>query len=365
MTKLLSIVGARPQFVKVAMIADAFSRHARAASIEHRILHTGQHYDAGMSDCFFRELDIPSPQYHLGIGSGPHGVQTGKMLAGIESILTDWRPDAVIVYGDTNSTLAGALAAAKLHTRVIHLEAGLRSFNRRMPEELNRITTDHLSDLLLCPTATAMANAQREGLADRSYLTGDVMLDLLQHHAPRLPRHPLAQGEYALVTVHRAENTEDPERMDKFVSWLDQLPLRAVLPMHPRLHSKLSKQQMSSIERMEHVHVLPPCRYGEMISLERDASVILTDSGGVQKEAYFLGVPCLTLRDETEWVETLAGGWNRIVSMEPRSIVTIVQSVIEGNGYRPSGKPDLAQFGSGQGAETSVNTLIAVLEDAK
>jgi UDP-GlcNAc3NAcA epimerase len=364
MMKLLSIVGARPQFIKVAMIASAFRAHPRAASIEHRILHTGQHYDAAMSDCFFRELDIPSPQYHLGIGSGPHGAQTGKMLAGIESVLDEWRPDAVIVYGDTNSTLAGALAAAKLHIRVIHLEAGLRSFNRHMPEELNRITTDHLSDFLLCPTATAMENAKREGMAGRSYLTGDVMLDLLQQHARRLPRHPSAPNEYALVTVHRAENTEEPERMARFVTWLDQLPLRAMLPMHPRLHSKLSKQQMDRIERMEHVHVLSPCRYGEMISLERDASVILTDSGGVQKEAYFLGVPCLTLRDETEWVETLAGGWNRIVSMEPKTIVTIVQSVIEGNGYMPVGKPDLTQFGSGQGAETSVNAMITALEDA-
>jgi len=362
--KLLSIVGARPQFVKVAMIAAAFKTHSRAASTEHRILHTGQHYDAAMSDCFFRELDIPDPQYHLGIGSGPHGVQTGKMLGGIESVLDEWRPDAVIVYGDTNSTLAGALAAAKLHIRVIHLEAGLRSFNRKMPEELNRITADHLSDLLLCPTATAMANVKREGLAARSCLTGDVMLDLLQQHASRLPRHPLAHEAYALVTVHRAENTEEPGRMAQFITWLDCLPLRAVLPMHPRLHSKLSKQQMNRIDRMQHVHVLPPCRYGEMISLERDAAVVLTDSGGVQKEAYFLGVPCLTLRDETEWVETLAGGWNRIVVMEPDSIVNIVQSVIEGNGYMPAGRPDLDQFGSGLGAERSVNTIIAALEDA-
>jgi UDP-N-acetylglucosamine 2-epimerase len=268
------------------------------------------------------------------------------------------------VYGDTNSTLAGALAAAKLHIRVIHLEAGLRSFNREMPEELNPIATDHLSDLLLCPTESAMANARKEGLTDRSHLTGDVMLDLVQQQAPWLPRHPLAHDEYALVTVHRAENTDAPERMAQFVTWLHRLPLRVVLPMHPRLHSKLSKQQMNCIERMEHVHVLPPCGYGEMTSLERDASVILTDSGGVQKEAYFLGVPCLTLRDETEWVETLAGGWNRIVGMEPDSIVTIVQSVINGNGYMPDEKRDLGQFGSGRGAETSVNAMVAALEDA-
>jgi UDP-N-acetylglucosamine 2-epimerase len=364
MMKLLSIVGARPQFIKVAMIAAGLDAHARAPMIEHRVLHTGQHYDSTMSDCFFRELSIPDPHFHLGIGSGPHGVQTGKMLGGIESVLDGWRPDAVIVYGDTNSTLAGALAAAKLHIRVIHLEAGLRSFNRRMPEELNRIGTDHLSDLLLCPTATAMANAKREGLAERSQLTGDVMLDLLQQNASRLARHPLAHEDFALVTVHRAENTEAPEHMSQFIAWLGCLPLRAVLPMHPRLRSRLSEEQMSSIERMEHVHVLPPCGYAEMVSLERDATLILTDSGGVQKEAYFLGVPCLTLREETEWTETLTGGWNRLVGMEPDGILKIVQSVVGGNGYMPSGKPDLAQFGSGQGTSTSVNAIIAALENA-
>lgn len=364
MTKLISIVGARPQFIKVAVVAATFRVHPRGASIEHRILHTGQHYDPAMSDFFFRDLDIPNPQYHLGIGSAPHGVQTGKILAGVEAVLDESRPDAVIVYGDTNSTLAGALAAAKLHIRVIHLEAGLRSFNRNMPEELNRVTTDHLSDLLLCPTATAMGNATREGLADRSHLTGDVMLDLLQQHAADLPLHHLAHDRYALVTVHRAENTEDPERMVQFVDWLERLPLRAVLPMHPRLQNKLLKEQMTRIDHMEHVHILAPCRYGEMLSLERDASVILTDSGGVQKEAYFLGVPCLTLRDQTEWLETLVGGWNRIVGMEPESIVKIVQSLIDGNGYMPVGKPDLAQFGSGLGAETSVSAIMTVLEDA-
>ena len=365
MKRLLSIVGARPQFVKVAMIAAALKVQGRAESIEHRILHTGQHYDPAMSDSFFHELNIPDPEYNLGIGSGLHGAQTGKMLAGIEEVLSDWRPDAVIVYGDTNSTLAGALAAAKLHIRVIHLEAGLRSFNRQMPEELNRIATDHLSDVLLCPTLTAMENAKREGLADRAQLTGDVMLDLLQNYAARLPRHPVAQDTYALITVHRAENTENPARMAGFVTWLEQLPLRAVLPMHPRLHRELSKNHLNRVQRMAHVLILPPCRYGEMIALERDACVILTDSGGVQKEAYFLGVPCLTLRDETEWVETLAGGWNRIVGMEPGLILNMVQSLVRGNGFTPMGEPDLAQFGSGAGAETSVNAMIAALEGAK
>ena len=359
--RLLSIVGARPQFIKVAVIAASLKTHDEAASIEHRILHTGQHYDPGMSDCFFHELGIPQPEYHMGIGSGTHGVQTGKMLAGMDSVLTEWRPGAVIVYGDTNSTLAGALSAAKLQIPVIHLEAGLRSFNRRMPEELNRIATDHLSDLLLCPTLTAMTNAQREGLGNRAQLTGDVMLDLLLHQAKKIQKHPLAREPYALITVHRAENTDDPLRMAQFLTWLERLPLNAILPMHPRLRTRLSGEQLTHMERMSHVHLLPPCEYCEMLALERDASMILTDSGGVQKEAYFLGVPCLTLREETEWEETLAGGWNLVAGMEPDFILNIVMSLIRGNGYMPRGKPDLAQFGSGSGAEASVNAMIKSL----
>jgi UDP-N-acetylglucosamine 2-epimerase len=285
------------------------------------------------------------------------------MLAGIDSVLMELRPDAVIVYGDTNSTLAGALSASKLHIRVIHLEAGLRSFNRRMPEELNRIATDHVSDLLLCPTRRAVENAAREGLGDRSHLTGDVMLDLLLHHAGNLPKHPAAWDSYALITVHRSENTEDPSRMSQFVTWLERLPLPAVFPMHPRLLSRFSKEHLTRLEQMKHVRLLPPCEYGEMLALERDASVILTDSGGVQKEAYFFGVPCLTLRDETEWGETLAGGWNRIVGMKPQSILPIVESLIQGNGYKPHGKPDLAQFGSGTAARTTINAMIAAQEE--
>lgn len=361
--RLLSIVGARPQFVKVAVVAGALKSHLQASSIEHRILHTGQHYDPGMSDCFFRELHIPAPNYHLGVGSGTHGAQTGKMLAGIDPVLEEWRPDAVIVYGDTNSTLAGALSASKLNIHVIHLEAGLRSFNRRMPEELNRIATDHLSDLLLCPTRTALENVVREGLGHRSHLTGDVMLDLLLHHGGKVTKPPRPRAPYALITVHRSENTEDASRMSQFVTWLERLPLPALFPMHPRLRDRFSRNHLARIEQMEHVHLLPPCEYGEMLALERDATVILTDSGGVQKEAYFLGIPCLTLRDETEWQETLFGGWNRVVGMEPNSILRIVQSMLKGNGYMPQGKPDLAQFGSGAGAQRSVNAMIAFLED--
>lgn len=360
--KLLSIVGARPQFIKVAVIAAALRTCAEGRDVEHRILHTGQHYDAGMSDGFFQELEIPAPAYQLDIGSGRHGAQTGKMLAGIEAALEEWRPDAVIVYGDTNSTLAGALAAAKLHIRVIHLEAGLRSFNRRMPEEINRVATDHISDVLLCPTAAAMAHAQAEGLAAKSWLTGDVMLDLLLDRAPRLQKHPLAGQPFALVTVHRAENTDHPHRLAEFMNLLERLPIAAVLPMHPRLRARLAAADLARLERMRHLHLLEPCAYGEMLSLERDASMILTDSGGVQKEAYFLGVPCLTLRDETEWTETLAGGWNRVVGMNPESVAATARSLLNGNGCAPSGRPDLAQFGAGGGARASVNVIFSVLE---
>jgi UDP-GlcNAc3NAcA epimerase len=356
--RLLSIVGARPQFMKVAVIAAALKALPEGAEIEHRILHTGQHYDPRMSDCFFRQLSIPDPDFHLGIGSGNHGAQTGAMLAGIERVLSEWRADAVIVYGDTNSTVAGALAAAKLHVRVIHLEAGLRSFNRRMPEEINRVATDHLSDVLLCPTATAIENAQREGLGDKSYLTGDVMLDLLLKYAAGLDPHELAKDSYALVTMHRAENTDSPARMGRFITLLERLPLTAILPMHPRLRAKLPANDLARIERLSHVRVLEPCDYGEMLALERDACMVLTDSGGVQKEAYFLGVPCLTLRTETEWKETLEGGWNRVLDMNPDVVLPVVDSLLRGNGSLPKGVPDLEQFGSGGAGEASVKKIL-------
>jgi UDP-N-acetylglucosamine 2-epimerase len=359
--KVLSIVGARPQFIKIAAIAATIRACEQLSGWEHRILHTGQHYDAGMSDCFFRELGIPAPNYYLGVGSGSHGKQTGEMLAGIESALMEWRPDAVIVYGDTNSTLAGALGAAKLHIRVIHLEAGLRSFNRLMPEEINRIATDHLSDVLLCPTAAAMANAQREGLGGRSRLTGDVMLDVLLDRAPGLKRHPLATQPFALVTLHRAENTDSPERLASFIRIVHGMPLVVIFPLHPRLRAKLPSASMAELERMRHVRLLDPCEYGEMLALERDASMILTDSGGVQKEAYFMGVPCLTLRDETEWTETLAGGWNRVMGMDAEAVCAVARSLLNKNGCQPSGKPDLAQFGGGDAAQASVRAIVESL----
>jgi UDP-GlcNAc3NAcA epimerase len=360
--RLLSIVGARPQFIKVAVIASSLKALPANKQLEHRILHTGQHYDPRMSDCFFRQLNIPEPDFHLGIGSGTHGAQTGAMLQGIESALESWRADAVVVYGDTNSTIAGALAASKMHVPVIHVEAGLRSFNRRMPEEINRIATDHVSDVLLCPTATAMRNAQREGLGSRSRLTGDVMLDLLLAYADKLERHSLASDNYALITMHRAENTDDPARLTRFVTLLERLPLPAILPMHPRVRARLTKGDLRRIEKLPNVQLIDPCEYGEMLSLERDARMILTDSGGVQKEAYFLGVPCLTLRAETEWGETLADGWNRIVDMEADAVLSIVNSLLRGNGFVPHGTPNLSQFGSGKSGEASVQAILELLQ---
>jgi len=361
--RLLSVVGARPQFVKVAVIADALRTQVRAAGVDHRLLHTGQHYDSGLSDSFFSELHIPTPDCNLGVGSGGHGEQTGRMLGMIEAALDQWRPDAVIVYGDTNSTVAAALAAAKMDIDVIHIEAGMRSFNRNMPEELNRVVTDHLSDLLLCPTAQAMANAGREGLAERCRLTGDIMLDLLLEHVGKAPSHPLAVRPFALITVHRAENTDTPERRAAFLRILEQMPMTVILPMHPRLRARLAGEDLRRIERIRHVHLIEPCSYGEMLALERDARVILTDSGGVQKEAYFLSVPCLTLRNETEWTETLTGGWNRVIGMNPEAALAAANSLLAGNGYLPQGSPDLAQFGGGHAAAVTIQTILDALGD--
>ena len=365
--KLLSIVGARPQFVKVAVIVDALRHADTAAAVEHRILHTGQHYDAKMSDSFFRQLDIPEPDFHLGIGSGGHGAQTGAMLAGIEGVLAKWRPDVAIVYGDTNSTLAGALAAAKMHIPLVHVEAGLRSFNRLMPEEINRIATDHVSTLLLCPTETAMRNAHREGLAGLSTLTGDVMLDMLLKQAPIAPVHPLVASlvkprAYALVTMHRAENSDNPARLREFLDLLEKLPIPVVFPMHPRIEGRLSGDDRRQLESLSHIHLIGPSEYFEMLALARDAAMILTDSGGLQKEAYFLSVPCLTLRNETEWSETLCGGWNRVVGTRAESVLPVVNSLMRGNGAVPAAAPDLSRFGAGKAGQRSVEAILSLQE---
>jgi UDP-N-acetylglucosamine 2-epimerase len=344
--KVLSIVGARPQFIKAAPVSRAIRR-----THDEVLVHTGQHYDDNMSDLFFRELSIPEPDINLGVGSGSHGAQTGAMMAGLEKVVMDAKPDWVLVYGDTNSTLAGALVAAKLHVRLAHVEAGLRSFDRRMPEEVNRVVADHVSDLLLCPTQVAVENLKREGIDNGVHLVGDVMYDafLFNVEAARkqssvVEKLGLEPGGFALVTVHRAENTDDADRLHTIVRGLDESGLDVVLPLHPRTRSRLSEALPKRIQ------VIEPVGYIDMLALEAAAAVIATDSGGVQKEAYFLGKPCVTLRDSTEWTETVDAGWNVLVGADSKRIAEAMRT------FRPNtARPNL--FGHGDAAEKIVSLL--------
>jgi len=375
--KLLSIVGARPQFVKAAVVSAAIERHNSRANVSTRIyqqlIHTGQHYEHNLSGVFFDQLPLPTPDYHLGVGSGPHGAQTGAMLEGLEKILLQEKPDMTVVYGDTNSTIAGALASAKVHIPVAHVEAGLRSFNRAMPEEMNRVATDHLSDLLLCPTNTAVKNLRREGILRGVALTGDVMLDAVQSFQPLAARRAellynlgVRPGRYALVTIHRAENTDDPERLENVLRMLMRLDKPAVFPLHPRLRDRIAKQESGGLRQLlegaRALRIIEPVSYLDMLLLETNARMILTDSGGVQKEAYFVGVPCLTLRDETEWIETLQNHWNRVVGTSPIKILPLAQSLWARNGSSPKGAPNLMQFGGGRAADRTVRAIIAYLK---
>jgi UDP-GlcNAc3NAcA epimerase len=325
--RVCTIIGARPQFIKAAAVSAKFASDPR---YEETIIHTGQHYDPAMSGIFFDELGIPREKHNLEIGSGAHGEQTGRMLAALETVLVAEKPDWVLVYGDTNSTLAGALAAVKLHLRAAHVEAGMRSFNRRMPEEVNRVVADHLCDLNLCSTETAMNHLAAEGRGDTAQRVGDVMYDaalgfadLAARHADPLGRLGLAPGGYALATCHRAENTDDPVRLSgilhAFGETAKTLPL--VWPMHPRTQRFLTEHGLSLPAG---ILTVPPVSYLEMLLLERHARLLLTDSGGMQKEAFFYRVPCVTLRDETEWVETVALGWNVLVGAHPDRILAAV-----------------------------------------
>ena len=318
--RILTIVGARPQFVKAAVVSRALSGRA-----EEILVHTGQHYDFNMSELFFRALALAAPAYNLGIGSGSHGEQTGRMLGAIEEVLGKETPDLVLVYGDTNSTLAGVLAAAKIHIPVAHVEAGLRSFNRRMPEEINRVLTDHLATWLFAPTATAVANLSREGLTSGVDLAGDVMYDaflLLSQQAGRyrsiLETLELKPRRFALLTLHRAENTDDPARLAAILETLDTLDLPVIFPAHPRTRAKIMELGLQLAGKA--LRPIDPVGYFEMLNLESNAAVILTDSGGVQKEAYMAKTPCITLRDETEWVETVTACWNRLAGADPEKI---------------------------------------------
>lgn len=307
--KVLSIVGARPQFVKLAPIAHTLASEGH----EHVIVHTGQHYDTNMSDVFFTDLGIPSPDVHLGVGSGSHGVQTGAMLSQLDAVILNHNPTWVLVYGDTNSTIAGALAAVKLHVPLAHLEAGLRSFNRRMPEEHNRVLTDHAADLCLAPTEVARGHLIAEGLSDRTVLTGDVMTDVCLEMAAAVRRSqrpsPAPDADsFVLATIHRAENTDDPERLARIVRGLAALPYPVVLTAHPRLIAKAAEHGIDL--HVGSLRTIEPLDYPAMVSAIMQARAVVTDSGGLQKEAFLLRTPCTTVRTETEWTETIDLGWN-------------------------------------------------------
>lgn len=350
MKKILTVVGARPQFIKAA----AISREIRAnPGVDEILVHTGQHYDEKMSGVFFDELGIGAPKHQLSVGSGSHGAQTGRMLEAIEKVLFEEKPDWVLVYGDTNSTLAGALAAAKLHIPVAHVEAGLRSNNRRMPEEVNRVLTDHLSSLLFAPTQAAVENAKHEGIDPaKVHLVGDVMYDVTVFTADRAERESrileelkLDPGKYALATSHRAENTDVPARIEAIVDGLALLSARmpVVLPLHPRTR-KILGSKLDSLPKT--LRIVEPMGYLDMVRMERNAAVIATDSGGVQKEAFFFKVPCVTFRDETEWTELVDSGWNRLV--KPVSAQAVLEGVsaaigTKGKDVEPYGKKDASR----------------------
>jgi UDP-GlcNAc3NAcA epimerase len=326
--KVVTVVGARPQFIKAA----AVSRELRKLHKE-VLVHTGQHYDYEMSGIFFDGLEIPAPEVNLGVGSGSHGAQTGAMLKGIEDVLLAERPDWLLIYGDTNSTLAGALAASKLSVPVAHIEAGLRSFNRRMPEEINRVVADHLSNVLLCPSETAVTNLASEGILQNVHLVGDVMLDVLNWAKQRtngrpaqvLDRLGVKKKSYLLATLHRSENTDDLSKLSSILSAFNSLDETIVFPVHPRTRKAISG---AGCQLKSHVRLIDPLGYLEMVSLASSARMVLTDSGGLQKEAYWLGVPCLTLREETEWVETVEASWNTLVGSDSEKIVEGVRAVV-------------------------------------
>jgi UDP-GlcNAc3NAcA epimerase len=345
MRTILSVVGARPQFVKAAPVSRALA----AAGLREILVHTGQHFDAAMSDVFFDELDIPRPAHELDVHSLSHGAMTGRMLEKLEVVMLAERPDMALVYGDTNSTLAGALAAAKLHIPVAHVEAGLRSFNKAMPEEQNRIVADHLSTLRLCPTLVSVSNLSREGIAEGVVHVGDVMYDTTLFAAGRakarsriLETLGLAPRSYAVATVHRAENTDDPARLARVFDWLSAAARSqpVVLPLHPRTRAALGARPAP-----EGVRFVAPLGYLDMTRLVSQAAAVFTDSGGLQKEAYFHRVPCVTLREETEWVETIEAGWNRLWTVES---------------YAP--RVDIADYGAGHAAEAIATAIAAVLE---
>lgn len=361
--KILTIVGARPQFIKAAAVSRAIREHY-ADQIEEVLVHTGQHYDVNMSDIFFDELDIPRPKYNLEISGGSHGAMTGRMLEAVERIFIEEKPHWVLVYGDTNSTLAGALAAAKLHIPVAHVEAGLRSFNMHMPEEINRILTDRISNMLFCPTQTAVDNLKNEGCDKGVVNIGDVMYDVALFYRDKarqqsqiLKHLNLSKGQFALATCHRAENTDDVDRLSGILEALSAIAeqISIVLPLHPRTNKLINKFGLT--QHLANLIVVEPLPFLDMVALEQAAKLILTDSGGVQKEAFFYRVPCITMRDQTEWVETVELGWNVLVGASKQAICQAAQTILTTSPMPVENKP----YGDGNTSYQILNRLISAV----
>jgi UDP-N-acetylglucosamine 2-epimerase len=379
--KIVTIVGARPQFIKAGVVSRAiqgFNRRVKKKQIREVLVHTGQHYDYLMDRVFFEELELPKPDYHLGVGSGSHGRQTGIMLERIEAVLKKEKPMVVMVYGDTNSTLAGALAAAKLNIPVAHVEAGLRSYNRNMPEEINRLLTDHLSTFLFCPTDQAVRNLLKEGIKDGKTRivknVGDVMYDSILYYSEiadkkstilkdlnlvaskesHIPQSAIRNPQYYLATLHRAENTDDPKVLKSILKALNEIgrDTSVILPLHPRTKKVIKAH--SPFSKFKNIKFIEPVSYLDMLRLEKNAKAILTDSGGVQKEAYWWKVPCFTLREETEWVETIKSGWNKLIGTGSKEIVHGINVLGKG---RPS-KRGTGIFGDGRASGKIIQILM-------
>jgi len=355
--RIFSVIGARPQFIKAAPLSAALRPYH-----DEFLVHTGQHYDNAMSDVFFRQLGIPAPDVNLGVGSGSHAAQTAGMMIPLERLIQEQKPDWVLVYGDTNSTLAGALAAAKLHFPVAHVEAGLRSYNRTMPEEINRVLTDHLSTLLFCPTQTAVDHLAKEGVTAGVTITGDIMVDAAlrnveaaRHESTILQQLGIQPGQtYLAATIHRPANTDSREALSEIMAGLNAAPMPVVFPAHPRTRKMID---VYGLVPVDHVQVVNPLGYIDMLALVDGAAALLTDSGGLQKEAYLLETPCITIRQETEWIETVHSGWNRLCDAERDSILQAVETAC---GTHPPEHPDF--YGNGRAAERIVTALEAAYQ---
>ena len=345
MKRILTVIGARPQFIKSAPVSRIIRK-----SFKEILVHTGQHYDYEMSSAFFKELNIPEPDYNLGIGSDSHSAQTAKILIKLEKIVEKHKPDLMMVYGDTNSTLAGSLVASKLLIPLAHIEAGLRSYNRNMPEEINRICSDRISDLLFCPTKTALRNLKNEGIKKNVYMVGDVMKDLIlqtirsKDFKKRVFEiKQLMKEPFCYLTIHRQENTDNAEHFRKMLDLISKIKYKVIFPLHPRTKKQIERNK---IRLTENISVLKPISYFESLAYQKNADIVITDSGGMQKEAYILGTPCITLRDETEWTETLQNGFNTVVGSDTKKFVAALEKCLT-----IKLKPDKNLFGRGDASE--------------